>query len=276
MRILTGLTSQLRRIKFFCLAVSSSLLFSDTLLANRADQVTLLILAPEMPGSSEVGGRGRDIELVQASLDACGWQARFEYQPFGRHLRSYQDHAYADAVMTVPLSFSTSGYSTAAYIWYHYGALYNASALGAVTSINDLVGSRAVTFKNGIEILGLTNQVDNFGLLIEVSNQTIHARMQLMGRVDVILADGLITATLHRRVRNERRINKAWPLALDDFTFFPLFHPMPYKMMFRDQNRATQFDDCFDRIRADGQVVEINSRYIGQYEDILLNRYLGR
>ena len=165
----------------------------------------LIVMAPDIPGMSEPGEIGRDVELVNAVLEACGWEAEFVYQPFGRHIRTFRDLSAADAVMTVPLSLDIPGVSTSAYIWYHNGAFYNASVVGPITTIDDLAGLRAVTFQNGIDILRLSDRVDEFELLLEVTDQTIHARMQLMGRVDVILADGLVVATLDRRIRSDRR-----------------------------------------------------------------------
>lgn len=235
----------------------------------------LIVMAPDIPGMSEPGEIGRDVELVNAVLEACGWEAEFVYQPFGRHIRTFRDLSAADAVMTVPLSLDIPGVSTSAYIWYHNGAFYNASVVGPITTIDDLAGLRAVTFQNGIDILRLSDRVDEFELLLEVTDQTIHARMQLMGRVDVILADGLVVATLDRRIRSDRRFGESWPKELDDFVFYPVFNPTPYKMVFRSEELATQFDECFDRLSAKGRIVEINSKHIDQYQELLLHRYLG-
>ena len=35
----------------------------------------LIVMAPDIPGMSEPGEIGRDVELVNAVLEACGWEA---------------------------------------------------------------------------------------------------------------------------------------------------------------------------------------------------------
>lgn len=234
----------------------------------------LRILAPDLPGTSEPGGKGRDAETVKRVLQRCGYEAEFLIQPFGRHIYTYRDSDKADAVMTVPLGTQLSGYSTAAYIWYQNGAVYDANRTPTITTLDDLRGRNVVTFKNGIELLDLGDVEASFGSVLELSNQRIHSHLLLLGRVDAILADGLIVAEINRRILTSTtampKLNKQ-----PDLKFAPIFTPSPYKLVFRDPSLAKAFDRCFDEAYADGVVTSIDEKYIGQFQRALGHRYLG-
>ncbi len=234
----------------------------------------LRILAPDLPGASEVGGSGRDAETVRQVLARCGYQAEFTIQPFGRHLVTYRESDKADAVMTVPLGQELAGASTAAYIWYQNGAVYDANRIGPLDDLDDLRGLDLVTFKNGIQLLELDELEPELGNLFEIANQRIHSHLLLLGRVDAILADGLIVSEVNRQILTSetRTLNLKGTPAL---RFAPIFTPAPYKMVFRKRELAEAFDACYDEAWADGVVYEINEKYIGPFQQELGHRYLG-
>ncbi len=234
----------------------------------------LRILAPDLPGTSEPGGNGRDAETVKRVLQRCGYEVKFLIQPFGRHIFTYRDSNKADAVMTVPLGTQLSGYSTAAYIWYQNGAVYDANRIPPINSVVDLKGLDVVTFKSGIELLELEDFEASFGSVLELANQRIHSHLLLLGRVDAILADGLIVAEINRRILTSATAM----LDLDklpDLKFAPIFTPTPYKLVFREPEMAKTFDRCFDRAYAEGVVTRIDEKYIGRLQRSLGFRYLG-
>lgn len=243
--------------------------FAPTSLAEH-----LRILAPDLPGTSEAGGFGRDAETVRRVLEHCGYETEFIIQPFGRHIVTFRDSAKADAVMTVPLGMRLPGHSTAAYIWYQNGAVYDANRIPEVSELADLWGLDVVTFKDGVRLLGLDEVRSRFGNMFEIANQRIHSHLLFLGRVDAILADGLIVAEVNRQMlAEETRI----PGASDglDVRFAPIFNPSPYKMVFRQPSLARDFDDCYDQAYAAGVVGDIDEKYIGKYQDALGYRYLG-
>ena len=248
----------------FCL-----LAFSSFSLAG-----VLRILAPDLPGTSEPGGKGRDAETVKRVLQRCGYEAKFLIQPFGRHIFTYRDSNKADAVMTVPLSTQLSGHSTAAYIWYQNGAVFDANRISPIATVEDLRGRKVVTFKNGIELLELEGFEASFGSVLELANQRIHSHLLLLGRVDAILADGLIVAEINRRILTSTTTMIQLE-RLPDLKFAPIFTPSPYKLVFRDPALAKAFDSCFNEAYADGVVMAIDEKYIGRFQQALGHRYLG-
>ncbi|WP_291906318.1 MULTISPECIES: amino acid ABC transporter substrate-binding protein [Marinobacter] len=236
----------------------------------------LKVLAPEIPGAAEPSLNGRDIELVLASFNECGFDAQFVFQPFERHARTYREREDFDAIMTVPLHWRLPGYSTSAYIWYQNGAFYNYSRIGPVEGINDLAGLDVLTFRQGVDVLGISSDVPEFASLTEIADQTIHSRLLFMGRVDAILADGFVVAEVNRRIFSEKRRGESWPSQSDAFRFAPIFNPAPHKMVFRNLEQAAAFDICFDDLRLAGVIDEINQKYIDKYQNVLRFRYLGR
>lgn len=239
---------------------------------SQADR--LRILAPDLPGASEEGGFGRDAETVRRVLKRCGYDAEFVIQPFGRHIVTYRESVSADAVMTVPLAARLRGASTAAYIWYQNGAVYDAKRTPEVSDLADLNGLDVVTFKDGGSLLELDELKTKPGSISEIANQRIHSHLLFLGRVDVILADGLIVSEVNRQILTSKTAALGLK-EMPELRFAPIFTPSPYKMVFRDSGLAKAFDRCFDKAYADGVVTEINEKYIGPFQDELLYRYLG-
>lgn len=240
-----------------------------------ADDRVLTILAPEVPGSSEWPGVGRDADLVSATLYECGYRTEFIIQPFGRHMLSYRQSDVVDAVMTVPLSSKLPGHPTSAYVWYQNGAYYDTGRIPAINSVNDLEGLDIVTFHDGIRILGLTDMVDDLGEIHEKADQTIHSDLLFLGRVDVILADGLIVAEVNERIRQSGKLPDHM-VRESEFRFAPIFDPTPYKMVFREAALAQSFDECFDRLYRDGTITRILDQYLIPHQKELQYRYVAQ
>jgi len=256
--------------------VSFLMLFAAAsgLAADQSEE--LVILSPELPGMSEEGGEGRDSEIVAAVLQDCGYNAKFVIQPFGRHLWSFRHLTNVDGVMTVPLDFQMPGFDTAAYIWYQNGAFYNQSRAAPINDITDLYGLDVVTFQDGVRILDLEAEEKNFGSLYMSANQTLHSQLLMMGRVDAILADGMIVAEINRRVRERSNSTAVLTYKNDEFLFAPIFNPTPYKMVFERQEMAERFDQCFDRLYQNGTITVINDKHMKKYRDELHHRYLAQ
>ena len=236
----------------------------------------LNILAPDLPGTSEEGVYGRDIEIVDRTLSACGYQVNFIIQPFGRHWWSFKYLERVDGVMTVPLGYFMPGFSTSAYIWYQNGAFYDASELAPIETVDDLHGLNVVTFQDGPEILGLEDKLEEFESILAIADQTIHSRLLLKGRVDAILADGLIVAEVNQRIVEASEYNSRLVSKLARLEFSPIFVPTPYKMVYKDPALAYAFDRCFDQLFMEGVITKISDRYTYKHRDQLRHRYLGQ
>lgn len=256
--------------------VSFLVLFATAGVASEDKHRELVILSPDLPGKSEEGGVGRDAEIVATVLQNCGYSVKFVVQPFGRHLWSFRHLDHVDGVMTVPLEFQLPGFDTAAYIWYQNGAFYSKSRVAPINNVSDLYGLDVVTFQDGIRILDLEAEEKNFKSLNMSANQTLHSQMLMMGRVDAILADGMIVAEINRRVREKSTSRAVLTYKNDEYLFAPIFNPTPYKMVFKSKEASDRFEQCFERLYQNGTITAINGKYMDKYRDELHHRYLAQ
>lgn len=234
----------------------------------------LLIVGPDLPGSSEEGGTGRDAEIVKQVLALCGYEPEFVIHPFGRHLRMFEEVQRFDAVMTVPLSATLEGADTAAYVWYQDGAFYNTSRISEIRSVQDLAGLHVVTFKEGIRLLELDELAPGTASVMEVSDLRVHSKLLFLGRVDVVLADGLIVAEVNRRLMQNADFRSRHGNGVT-LRFAPIFLPLPYKMVFRDAAMAAEFEECFDAAYTEHLIYQVNERHIAPLQHELRYSYLG-
>lgn len=228
---------------------------------------SITILAPEIPGHSQADGKGRDIEIVSKVLGRCGYEAEYVVQPYGRHIRSFEDRSEFDGVMTVPLADETPWHGTAAYIWYQNGVVYVRSRTGRIRDLVELSGRPVVTFAKGKQILELESEIGSTDDVYEIPNQSLHPEMLLRGRVDAVLAEFLAFEVVFDQII-EGDPDLARLARFSDIRMVPLFKPTPYKMVFRDAEIAAAFDQCFNQLLAEGELMEIGSEYITTVADL--------
>lgn len=240
-----------------------------------AETAKLLVVSPDLPGAAEQGGQGRDAEIVRQVLKLCGYDSQFVVQPFGRHIRTYNEKTGYDAVMTVPLQVDLDGASTAAYIWYQNGAYYDVTRVDPIRSVRDLSGLHLVTFKDGIRLLDLNNLVPDAASILEIADQRVHSKLLFLKRVDVILADGLIVAEVNRRLLDNDDTSRKSAVG-SSLRFSPIFPPSPYKMVFRNEALAKDFDKCFEGATEGHLIHDINQKYLKPFQHELRHRYLGQ
>lgn len=243
-------------------------------LAGSGRTETLKILAPDLPSSVEPGGAGRDAEIVTAIMRSCGITPDYEVLPFGRHIRNFVDTDRGDAVMTVPRGQSLGGFPSRTYIWYQNGAILLESNPRKPYRIEHLRGMRVVTFAGGNKILNLEGISGSFSEYMEHANQRLHASMLYMGRVDVVLADGLIFAEAVRELKGDPKFAKRIDTDLP-VMFVPIFNPSPFTMVFREETYRDRFNDCLRHLEASGELRVINKNYIEKYRQIIGRGYLG-
>lgn len=240
------------KILFLVLLALMAGLFAEV--ANARTE--LRISAPDLPGEVESNGEGRDAEVVAEVLDMCGLTATFSVSPFIRHIKSFENEYKFDAVMTVPVDSEIDGYSSAVYIWYENGVLYFRGRGRSISRLEDLEGLKLVTFNRGIELLGL-DAIRGVGSINEVPDQRLHTKMLLYGRVQAIVADGIIVSAVNRMFADLNEVSRD---EFKDLSFVPIFEPTPYKMVFRRQKHQLAFDACL-KVASDRGIVEAINEY---------------
>ena len=96
----------------------------------------------------------------------------------------------------------------------------------------------------------------------------------MSGRVDAILADGLITAHFIKNLR-QRAANGLEPDidVTKDVLFRRIFKQGPQRLYFRDQTIAEAFDRSYDEMNSSGEIERIAKPFIDAYRDIVKDQY---
>lgn len=251
-------------------------LLGTALLATPAMARTVTVLAPELPPMVAADGTGREASIIAETLAACGHTAAFKVVPFGRHWIDFRDGAAVDAVATVPVGMAMPGSRSVPYIRYQNGASVLKSSGLTVGSLADLAGKRVVTFSGAPDVLpGLREAAPSFADFRERADQMIHSNLLFAGRVDAVLADGLIFAEYNRQLQAKA---EAGGLPFDprqEVVFTAIFPPTPYTMVFRDDGLRSEFDRCHDVLAKGGRIDAINRAVVERYFSTVGDRYLS-
>ena len=229
----------------------------------------IIISAGQIPPHMTQDGTGREAEIISATLESCGHQAKFIVQPFPLRWDRYKNDPAVDAVATVADSYGLPGTQSVAYINYHDGV----SVMGdrSPKSLDDLSGLNVVAFTGAESLLPrLKAARPTFQSYHETSDQPEQVRQLFAGRVDAVIGDGLIFANSVAQLRAQ---NQKQPHA--EVRFHPIFAPTPYHMVFRDPALQQDFDRCYGVLKAAGKIDAINNAYLKDHRATLGRVYQG-
>ncbi|WP_042696723.1 ABC transporter substrate-binding protein [Azospirillum sp. B506] len=239
------------------------------------------VLAPELPPMMSADGTGREASIITETLAACGHETHLKVVPFGRHWNDFRDSAQGtgqgvDAVSTVPEGMALPGSRSAPYILYQNGASVLQSSGLKVQSLADLAGKRVITFAGAPDVLpGLRAAIPSFGDFRERADQMVHSNLLFAGRVDAVLADGLIFAEYNRQLQEKAKSAGGLPFdPAQPVEFTAIFPPTAYSMVFRDESLRADFDRCFAELKAKGRVDAIDRDWVARYAATVGDRYL--
>ncbi|MDX1485219.1 MAG: ABC transporter substrate-binding protein [Alphaproteobacteria bacterium] len=240
-----------------------------------AEGKDLRIIAPNIPPHFDESGKGRIGDVIAATLARCGHRVSFTMVPFGRHWKDYTDIPGFDGLATAEADQTFPGFTTMPFIHLQDGATVLAhSRLKGITSVTQLHGRRVIAFPNAENILGIQSSVARFESFKTRSNRFDQIRPLFAGRIDAVLADGLITARFIGVLRENAKAGKEPGIdAGIPVVFRKIFPPGPQRLYFRDRRIARDFDTCFKALRADGSVARITRPYVDRYRAVLGNQY---
>ncbi len=243
-------------------------------LAPLAAARPVTVLAPELPPMVTTDGTGWEASVVAETLAACGHKALFKVVPSGRHLIDFREGDAVDAVTTVPVGVTMPGARSVPYIRYQNGASVLKSSGLRVASLADLAGKRVIAFAGAPDILpGLRQAIPAFADFRERADQMVHSNLLFAGRVDAVLADGLIFAEYNRQLL-ERAQGGALPVdPRQEVVFTAIFPPTPYTMMFRDAGLRDDFNRCYDGLVRSGRIDAIERDAVARYSSTVGNQY---
>ena len=236
----------------------------------------LQMIAPEIPPHFDVQGRGRIGDVISAVLTRCGHQVKFTVVPFGRHWHDYKGKKQYDGLATAEANQIFPGYTTKPFINLQDGATVLAARkeLKNIKAISALAGKHIVSFPSAPEILGIKHLLSKFKSFQEQTERVDQIRLLMSGRVDAILADGLITAHFIKNLR-QRAANGLEPDidVTKDVLFRRIFKQGPQRLYFRDQTIAEAFDRSYDEMNSSGEIERIAKKFIDAYRDIVKDQY---
>ena len=243
--------------------------------AVAASAAELRFVAPDIPPHFEPGEKGRIGEPLALALAQCGHRARLELLPFGRHWKTYAEDARYDALATAEGDQRFPGFSTEPFMHLQDGATVLVhGGMGEVGNVSELEGKRVIAFPDARKILGIDALVPRFASYIELGDRYDQLRPLFAGRIDAVLADGLITARFINGMRADAQREKA--VGIDpaiEVRFRRLFAPGPQRLYFRAEPMARDFDRCWKALVATGEAARIAEKYIQPYRSILADQY---
>lgn len=242
-------------LAIFALAILSGL---PRLGADTSIRIATALLPPQM----DEHGRGREADIIEASLSAAGVRATIEYHvlPFTRHWQVFKSDSRFQAVTTVPQEIDLDGLRSDVYIHYQNGIIYKFSSfpdgLGDAP-LETLTAKRVVAFAGAASILpGVRDVSDRSSMYLERQDQRSHSILFANNQVDAVISDQLIFAHYFQQVRAADRSVQWWPAVFD-----PVFCPTPYRMIFRDEKIRNAFNAGLALIKSNGILAAIEARY---------------
>jgi hypothetical protein len=233
------------------------------------------MIAPEIPPHFDKSGRGRIGDVISLALKRCGHDVRFTVVPFGRHWKDYVDDQSFDGLATAEADQKFPGHSTKAFMRLQDGATVRAdSGLQAIGSAAELSGRRVLAFPSADKILGIEALVPTFRSFGMLSDRFDQLRPLFTGRIDVVLADGLVTAHFNSILRQRARDGLEPEIDPGSRLIFRrIFASGPQRLYFRDRAIAADFDRCAAELRASGELSAAARPYVDRFRDLLGDEY---
>lgn len=237
---------------------------------SKVIRIVTALLPPQMDGD----GRGREAEIIEAALRAGdvepGIRIEFHVLPFTRHWHAFkadgQSNNRYDAVTTVPDEISLGGLRSERYIQYQNGIIYRAESYpqglpeAALDALNALAKKRIVAFAGAAVVVGEMRKVSEQALIyLERRDQLSHSIMFTGGTVDIVVAEELIFAHYTRQV-----LGAAFGQFAPKAVFDPVFCPTYYRLVFRSERYRDAFNAGLMRIRSNGTLRKILSKYAAE------------
>ncbi len=209
------------------------------------------------PYVDETSGKGLEVDIIRAALKASGHTLVIGFVPQARVPLALRSAQFDGAATLTPDSGVEGAYSDV-YIHYVDMVIAPKGKLQAALRVADLQSLRVVGFQNASQYLG-----PDFAAMVkanprysEQAQQLSQVRMLFGGQADAIVSEARIFEYQVGQLRSRKFSEK--PFEVD---FFPLFEQIPYRMVFRDPALRDAFNAGLARIRQQGTLAQMESRY---------------
>lgn len=225
----------------------------------RAAEVHIVFGQSLAPFADEKTGRGIEIDIIRAALQAAGHSLRISFVPQARVPVTLQAGLCDGAATITPDSGVAAAYSEV-YIHYQDFLIAPKGRFAQAPAIADLGRLRLVAFQRAVDYLGpdFAKMARANPRYKEEADQLSQLRMLFGGQADAIVAERHIYEHQLAQLRASSRFREQ-PFAVE---LFPLFDKIPYRVGFRDAALRDEFDAGLARIRAQGVLARIEAAYV--------------
>ena len=244
-------------------------IFGITSAAQTAQIPTITVSVPLIQSVNERSGTGRNIAHLENIFALCGWSFNPRYMIMGEHIDGFSKDSAIDAIAMVPDGEIADGFPTSLYISFTPGVIFQRSENQPITSLDDLSGKRVMAFRGAASFMpALAAHIPDFRHYSESFTQIAQARALAIGRVDVVVSDGLIfTGNLEQlKAQNDPLIKDT---SLNDLQFSPVFGRVWDRMFFRDEAKAAAFDACLRKSVQNGSYITVEKTAAAPYQGFL-------
>lgn len=226
--------------------------------AVQAAEVRIAFGQSLAPFADEETGRGVEIDIIRAALQAAGHRLVPGFMPQARVPLALADRQFDGAATLTSDSGVVAAYS-GVYIEYLDIVVARQGALVAPLRLPDLAPLRVVGFQNASKYLGpaFAAMVAANPHYTEQANQLSQLRMLFGGQADAIVVEQRIYAHQLKKLQASRFTER--PFAVD---LFRPFASIPYRVAFRDAALRDQFDAGLARLRKDGSLARLEAAYL--------------
>lgn len=200
--------------------------------------------------------RGLEYDIVAAAVRAAGYDMQARHAPMERlHLSLRRGEL--DGIATTNTHSGIQAHYSATYIHYHNVAMALTSRGYRIGSIAELGKYSISSFQRARHLLGPEFQAmaEANPRYREEAQQINRNRLLYSGRIDLVIGDPRILRYFNREVAEQ--VDTRQPL-----TLYMLFPPTPYSVGFRLRSQRERFDRGLADIRASGEYLEIERRYV--------------
>ena len=226
--------------------------------AARAAEVHIVFGASLAPFADDKTGRGIEIDIIRAALQAAGHGMRLSFVPQARVPLSLQAGQCDGAATITPDSGVPAAYSEV-YIHYQDYLIAPKGRFERAPTMAELGRLRIVGFQKASSYLGpaFAEMARSNPRYREMADQLSQVRMLFSGQADAIVAERRIFDHQLAQLRASTRFRET-PVEVD---FFPLFERIPYRVGFRSAALRDEFNTGLARIRGDGTLARIEASY---------------
>jgi len=249
----------LKIVLIFFIACFNQVTFAESDLSTlETDKIEMVDGLVKPPFIIEENGRGLQLDIVRAALEATNKEVDFIHVPFGRTVTTFQS-LNADGIVTVLPNYQHPNlFISKPFITYQNVAVSLLENQLSLENIEDLSGKSMVAFQNAKKYLGEDfNKTIRYSMdYREVAEQTKQIELLFLHRTEVIILDINIFKYLLKHNTTGR--------SSQPFKVHYIFNERQYSAAFKLEKNRDVFDQGIKTMKEQGTYQIIVDKYLDQ------------